>query len=116
MPLRTFGTLTKITVEEHSEVLQAELGSDEVDPLSEPISADIDGPETTAVDEVLIGYDFGNGVRPEEPPLSPSDTPLPVDIDDGRTDPPRNRLGVLKRVSDAPRVIQKFNRHTESWE
>lgn len=116
MPIRSYGILTKITIEEHSEVLQSELGSDEVDPLGDPISENVDGPETTVVDEVLVAYDFGNGVRPEEPPLAPSPDPLTVDIDDGRIDPPRNRLGVLKRVSDTPRVFQKFNRHTESWE
>lgn len=115
MPARQFGTLTKTSVDAHSSVTQSEFGpgSDAViDDLGEPLPPDVDSIEATLVDGVLLGYEIGDLT-----PLPPDkDDPLVIDIDDGRPDPPRNRLGALKRVDTSVRTMSKFNRHTGVWE
>lgn len=120
MAIRSYGKCTKIAVQDHLSVLQFDLNDSEdlgsAEELNEPIVPEIDF-DLAMVDEILTSYDFGNGVRAEARALpADRDDPLIIDIDDGRPDPPRKRLGALKRVINAPRTIQKFNRHTGSWE
>jgi len=120
MAIRPYGKTTKILVEDHLSVVQFETSDSdllEADDLKEPIAPEIDGDETTVVDEILIGYDKGNGVGADAPTLpSDRDDPLIIDIDDGRPDPPRQRLGALKRVDSSTRSLSKFNRFTGTWE
>jgi len=123
MAARQYGKLQKQAVESHISVIQFDPDdSDSIgDELNEPIAPETDeeaDPELTLiVDEILLGYDFGNGIRPDETPLSPDrDNPLIVDIDDGRSAPAQNRLGALKRVDTSTRSYSKFNRHTGAWE
>ncbi len=113
---RTIGELTKVAPDrechEHDGVEVILLSE-----LAEPAPEEIEGEEVATVDEWLLGHDRGmNGECPDAPPMEPSPEILDVDIDDGRPESRRSRLGVLKRVSDAPRVFQKFNRHTDMWE
>ncbi len=112
---RAIGELTKVAPDrechEHDGVEVVLLSE-----LAEPAPEEIEGEDVAAVDEWLLGYDRGmNGERPDAPSMEPSDEPLDVDIDDGHLDA-RRRLGVLRRVSDAPRTFQKFNRISERWE
>jgi|SRR5271157_1620275 len=124
MAIRSYGKLTKISVEDHIAVLQGDPMADgEVTDLQDAIApeevvdADADPETTEVVDSFLIGYDRGNNVPADAPTLSPDrDDPLVVDIDDGRVEPVRNRLGALKRVDTITRSMSKFNRHTGVWE
>jgi hypothetical protein len=120
MAIRPYGKTTKILVENHISVTQFETSDSdllEAEDLKEPIAPEIDGEITTIVDEILVGYDKGNGVPAEEPSLDPDrDNPLIIDIDDGSPDPPRNRVGALKRVDSSTRSYSKFNRFTDVWE
>jgi hypothetical protein len=113
MAPRQFGTLTKTSLDAHSTVTQTEFPDDgNIDDLGTPIPPEIDGEETTEVDEFLIAYDIG-----EAPRCDPDhDNPLVIDIDDGRPGPASNRLGALKRVDTSIRTFSKFNRHTDAWE
>jgi len=113
---RTIGELSKVAPDrechEHDGVEVALLSE-----LAEPAPEEVEGAEVAAVDEWLLGHDRGmNGERPDAPPMEPSAEPLDVDIDDGCPDSGQSRLGALRRVSDAPRTFQKFNRHAGVWE
>jgi hypothetical protein len=116
MPARQYGKITKIFVEDHVAVLQTPIPGDEDDELDAPLPAfgDVADEETVLVDEFLLGYDRGNGVPPDLPPMEASGDPLILDIDDGR--PSRPQVGALKRVDTSTRSFSKFNRFTGKWE